>query len=308
MTTSIFRHLVFGLGLLACGSGPTEDPQYAPCRGAECTPSSHDDPAAPSRERPRAPLDASAPEASTPPDARGSGGTGGALGDSAGPCGGCRVHVPPSYSSATPMRLLVALHGDEGRSMGVAGATGLAIDNWRAAADQAGFIVLALACPASLGCNGAWSDWLASERYQPSAASLAYLDAQVDAIEAKYNVLLAGEYLAGTSGGAYWLGYAAPARASRFAGVAFVAGGMPAYDVYKGCPSCKIPGYFLGGTSDFRTAGQMTDTADAFARCGQEVSFDKVQGDHGATIASLVTSKKAKAILDWFVAHPRACK
>jgi poly(3-hydroxybutyrate) depolymerase len=201
----------------------------------------------------------------------------------------------------------VALHGDEGRDLGGAAATSMVIDSWRVAADAAGFIVLAPACPTDIGCDGAWSDWLATEGYRPSNASLAWLDAQVDAIEARYDVDLSGEYLAGYSGGAYWLGYYAQARASRFAGVAFVAGGMPAYTAFNACPSCKIPGYFLGGDGDPRTAGQMSDTASAFQACGEEIHLELVPGSHEEAIASLTTKNEAGAILTWFAARPRAC-
>ena len=234
------------------------------------------------------------------------GGGGGPLGDSVGPCTDCRVHVPPSYVPGAPAPLVVVLHGDEGRDYGVANATQGAIGLWSAAADARGFIVLALACPADHGCNGAWSDWLDSEQYRVSDANLAWLDAQVDAMEASYAIDTTSEYLTGYSGGAYWLGYVAPARASRFAGVAYVAGGMPAYQAYHGCPTCKIPGYFLGGDGDYRTEGQMSDTASAFDGCAQEIELQLVSGDHQQTIASLGAGR-ALDILDWFAARPLAC-
>ncbi|MBA3452435.1 MAG: hypothetical protein H0T42_04985 [Deltaproteobacteria bacterium] len=237
---------------------------------------------------------------------RGSGGTGGALGNSLGPCPDCRVHVPASYTPGTPMPLLVALHGDEGRDFGRASATQGVINSWKAAADQQGYIVFAPACPASAGCNGAWSDWLAAQSYRLTPATLAWLDAQVDAIEAMYNVELDREMLAGYSGGAYWLGYYAQARGDRFAGVAMVAGGMPAYTANHGCPVCKIPGYFLGGNMDFRTQ-QMSDTANAFDRCGEEIRTDLIAGGtHQSTIASL-GSGKALEILTWLDARPLSC-
>ncbi len=236
-----------------------------------------------------------------------SGGNGGPLGDSAGPCTDCRVHVPSGYSPSVPAPLVVTLHGDEGRDYGTAAAASGSIDLWRAAADARGFIVVALACPADRGCNGAWSDWLDSEQYRVSDGNLGWLDEQVAAIEASYNIETRAEYLAGYSGGAYWLGYTGPARSSRFAGVAFIAGGMPAYHAYNGCPPCSIPGYFLGGDGDYRTEGQMSDTATAFNGCGQELQLDLYSGDHQQTIASLSGDQKALDILDWFLARPLAC-
>jgi poly(3-hydroxybutyrate) depolymerase len=236
----------------------------------------------------------------------GSHGTGGAPGDSSGPCPSCLVHVPPSYSPATPMPLVVALHGDEGRDFGLASATQGVIASWRDAADRAAFIVLAPACPAAEGCDGAWSDWLAAENYDLDPATIAWLDAQVDAIEHEYNIATDHEDLAGYSGGGYWLGYFAQARASRYAGVAFVAGGMPAYAAYNGCPACKIPGYFLVGDSDPRTA-QIDQLASSFQQCDEEVKSDVIAGGtHESTIASL-TSGKADAILSWLQSRPLAC-
>ncbi len=238
--------------------------------------------------------------------ARASGGSGGALGDSMGPCADCRVHVPASYSPSQPIKLLVALHGDEGRDFGLASATGGVISMWSGPADTAGYIVFAPACGAAIGCNGAWSDHLAAQGYKLSATTLAWLDAQIDALESAYNIDRNREYLTGWSGGAYWLGYYAQARAERFAAVAFVAGGMPAYTSFNGCPSCKLPGYFLGGDMDFRTA-QMNDTANAFNSCGEAIQTDLVaNADHQATIGSL-SGGRAAAILTWFETRPLSC-
>jgi hypothetical protein len=81
---------------------------------------------------------------------------------------------------------------------------------------------------------------------------------------------------------------------------------MPAYTASNACPSCKLPGYFLGGDMDFRTE-QMNDTANAFNACGQPIQTDLVAGaDHQATIASL-GSGRAQAILSWFATRPLAC-
>jgi poly(3-hydroxybutyrate) depolymerase len=288
LVRSISCGLVF---LLACGDDAADAPAEAPAG---------ENAAVPTGAQPAGDVDAAAPMSDTRPS--------GPLGDSLGPCTDCRVHVPASYASSRPAGLVVVLHGDEGRDIGTLAATANAIDLFRDAADARGFIVLALACPASLGCNGAWSDWLAASSYRVPDGALAWLDAQADAIEKSYAVLTSREVLAGFSGGAYWLGYAAQARANRFAGVAFVAGGMPAYAAYNGCPPCKIPGYFLGGNGDPRTAGQMSDTASAFQKCGEETKLDLVTGDHQQAIASLTTQKRAGAILDWFVARPLACR
>ncbi len=233
----------------------------------------------------------------------GSGGSGGGTGTVAGPCLDCLVHVPPARSPTRPMPLLVALHGDEGRDFGRAAATQGVIGLWGAAADAEGFLVLAVACPASEGCNGAWSDWLAAENYDLSPSIVSWLDAQVDAVEQLYDVDVSRVALAGHSGGAYWLGSFAQGRAARYSGVAFVAGGMPAYTAFHACPTVKIPGYFLGGDGDFRTQ-QMSDTANAYATCGQEITTDLIAGGtHQSTISSL-SSGKAATIMAWLKDRP----
>ncbi|MEO6953919.1 MAG: hypothetical protein ABI321_19105 [Polyangia bacterium] len=239
-----------------------------------------------------------------PGSANASGGSGG--GDLSA-CPSCRVHVPQGYNPAVPIRLVVSLHGDEGRDFGLDSATGGVIGLWQTAADAAGYLLFAPACPAALGCDGAFSDWLAADGYDPSPAALGWLDGQVAELETRYNIDRSREYLTGYSGGAYWLGAYAPARASRYAAVAFIAGGMPAYNAFHGCAACKIPGYFLGGDGDYRTGGQMSDTANAFKGCGQEIHLELVTGaDHEATIASLGTGNAAK-ILTWFDDRALSC-
>jgi poly(3-hydroxybutyrate) depolymerase len=242
------------------------------------------------------PADGGAADGASSPG-QGSGGSGGAPLTA---CPSCVVHVPPGYDASHPVRLVVALHGDEGREFGLDAATAGVIALWRDAADAAGFLLFAPACPAAHGCDGAFSDWLAADGYDPPAASLGWLDTQVDELEARYNIDRSREYLGGHSGGAYWLGAYAPARASRYAAVAFVAGGMPAYHTLHGCPSRSLPGYFLGGDGDPRTSGQMSDTANAFQACGEPIQLQLVTGaDHEATIASLANGNAA-AILAWF--------
>jgi len=219
-------------------------------------------------------------------------------------CTDCKLFVPPGYTRGTPTPLLIALHGDEGRDFGRDAATSGVIGTWSGAAALADVIVFAPPCSAEIGCNGAWSDHLASTGYKLADSSIAWLDAQVDAIEDAYNIDVSREMLTGYSGGAYWLGYFAQARADRYSGVAFVAGGMPAYTAFNGCPSRAMPGYFLGGDQDFRTE-QMSDTANAFAACNEEIHTDLVSNaDHEATISSLVSANKAEAILAWLVARP----
>ena len=235
----------------------------------------------------------------------GSGGTGGLIGASvtlAG-CADCRVHVPTGYAPGKPAPLVLALHGDEGPASGVPGV----IQLWSAGADAHGYLVLAVPCSPELDCtDGNYSGWLAGQSYQVTAAHIAKINGWADAMESLYDVDTKREYLAGHSGGAYVLGYFAQAQADRYAAVAFVAGGMPAWTgTGHACPTTKIPGYFLGGDKDPRTGGQMSDTASSFQTCGQEINLDLVaNADHGQTIATLGTGK-ADAILTWFDARPK---
>jgi polyhydroxybutyrate depolymerase len=238
------------------------------------------------------------------PDSAGSLGTGGALGPSVAlpGCAGCLVHVPPSYAQGHATPLVVALHGDEGPASGVPSVISL----WTAAADAHGYIVLALPCGADLGCaDGNWSGWLAGQGYQITPAHMAWMNAQATMVESLYDVDPKREYLTGYSGGAYVMGYFAQAQAARYGAVAFVAGGMPAWTgTGHACPQPAIPGYFLGGDGDYRTGGQMSDTAQSFAACKEEYTLDVVTGaDHGATIASLGTGR-ADVILGWFEQRP----
>lgn len=239
-------------------------------------------------------------DGATSPPGKGSGGTGGAIGASVPlpGCTGCTVHVPSGYTTSQPAPLLVALHGDEGPGAGVPSVIGL----WSGAADKHGYLVLALACSADIGCaDGNWSGWLANGGYQISQTNIDFINAQAAKVESLYDVDTKREFLTGYSGGAYVMGYFAQAQASRYAAVAFVAGGMPAWTgTGHACPARKIPGYFLGGDGDFRTSGQMSDTANSFKTCGEEITLDVVMGaDHGATIASLGTGR-ADTILSWF--------
>jgi polyhydroxybutyrate depolymerase len=120
--------------------------------------------------------------------------------------------------------LLVALHGDGGGVRRV-------VQAFRAAAAEAGVVLLAPACPRALGCRAAsfWK-WLETSDHDP-----AWLGAQIDAVAARFPIDPRRIYAAGYSGGATYLGWYAPAHADRFAAVAYVAGGA----AYRPpCPAC----------------------------------------------------------------------
>jgi poly(3-hydroxybutyrate) depolymerase len=218
------------------------------------------------------------------------------------------VHVPPTYDPKTPAKLLVALHGDEGTS-DLPSATAGVISLWRTEADAHGYIVLALACSSEIQCNGAWDLWAYAGQPVPASVEQ-WIDQQISTVETRYNVASKGKFVTGYSGGAYFLSWYALSHASKFGGVAFVAGGMPYWQALNGCPTCKIPGYFLGGDQDPRTGdpNAMSGLLSQFSGCSQPFVTDLVAGaDHSAAIESLA-SGRGDAILTWFDARPLGCQ
>ena len=176
-----------------------------------------------------------------PPAGDGSGGTGGTAGTRVDwPCDGCITSVPESYDQANPIPLLIALHDDSG--------TPKIIHSFlKTAAMTNGYILLAPQCPRDLGCDKTWSD--GSWHPQGNAGTIAWINEQIDQVEAAYNVHLKREYLIGGSGGAVYIGYFADQFAPRIAGVAMVSGGWSARS--KTCLSCSLPVYILIGDQDF---------------------------------------------------------
>lgn len=193
------------------------------------------------------------------------------------PCARCTLDVPAKLEGPAP--LLVVLHGDRDHAKDQA-------NQWRAAAKGKGVVLLALECPASLGCRGSWWQW---------AGDPAWVIAQVDAVARQVSIDPARIYLAGWSGGASYIGMNAPAWAERFAGIVIHGGGM--------APQAECPGhvartYFLVGDANplHRLAVDLRTWTE---RCDGEVTWDLVKrGDHAAEERAL-TRTKAGAILDW---------
>lgn len=208
------------------------------------------------------------------------------------PCAGCVLSVPPNYNPATPVTLLVALHGDEGDPSYISSV-------WDPVGDQLGAIVLSPECPRALGCAGSWWGWLESGTY-----SDAWLGQQVDQVEAHYNIDRNREYLTGWSGGADFLGWYALAHADRFAAAAFVVGGVP---YYQQCPAGPLPAYFLMGANDFRYAsGQPGQVQGILVACGDPTQLTVLPGeDHSGTIAALTSQQYAMTIFTWLEQHSR---
>jgi poly(3-hydroxybutyrate) depolymerase len=216
------------------------------------------------------------------------------------PCEGCQVYVPRTYQSGKPNAILIALHGDEGSSALIAAA-------WTPAAARANTILFAPQCPTDRGCrlpNGtagftnSWWGWLQySGRYDDG-----WIAQQVNTIAKTYNLDRSREYLVGWSGGADFLGWYALRHASRFAAVAFVAGGVP---YSTACPSRRLAAYFLFGSADFRyLSGQPVVVKNLIARCGDPTKMVVLAGaDHAGTAAAITTRNYGVNILRWLLSH-----
>ncbi|MBA3452700.1 MAG: hypothetical protein H0T42_06395 [Deltaproteobacteria bacterium] len=226
----------------------------------------------------------------------GSLGSGGAPGtQTSWPCSHCITTVPAAYDPSVPAPLVVSLHGDEGSPRASHGI-------WKQAALDNGYILLSPECPRDLGCTGRWGTggW---HRDGP-AGSVAWINAQIDAVEAKYNIDRSRIYLLGGSRGAVYVGFHADAFAPRIAGAAMYAGGYSS--VTSTCASCALPVYILVGDRDY-----LLDIAnkarDWFQSCGSEVVFDKMSGVRHRGIGKSLLKGKATTILEWFSARPSSC-
>jgi hypothetical protein len=218
------------------------------------------------------------------------------------PCAGCIVQLPAGYSAAHPAALVVALHGDEGVPGPIAGVLSPATGGRNA-------ILFAPQCPTALGCrfaNGAgftnsWWGWLQySKTYDDG-----WLGREIGLVEARYAVDRNREYAVGWSGGADYLGWYALRDGARFAGVAFVAGGVP---YVQTCPSAHLAVYFLVGTADPRyQSGQPSAVRSVFERCGDQTTLVALPGaDHQGTISALESRGFATKILGWLFQHRRS--
>jgi len=184
---------------------------------------------------------------------------------------------------------MVAFHGDEGDP---ASYIEYAMPEETGAA---GYMLLSLKCPRDLGCGGSWYSWRGSRSYDSS-----WVESQVEAVEAEYNVDLNRVYLGGFSGGAYFLASYAPVHTDRFAGVLYMGGGSGSQD---GCPSCKMPAYFLLGGGDFGHISPARDTESFFRDCGHEVEFQTVAG-----LGHRIAESKLNEVYTWFDTRPHQCR
>jgi poly(3-hydroxybutyrate) depolymerase len=214
------------------------------------------------------------------------------------PCAGCVVQAPapagPGAPASRPRPLLVALHGD-------GAGVGKLVRAWKGAAADADVILLAPRCPVALGCtSGSWWQWLQLGTHDPD-----WLNAQIEAVAARYPVDRARVYATGYSGGATYLGWYVPAHPTRFAAVAHVAGGAP----YGGaCPACKVPLLFLIGSLDPMIEPYTMPLRRYYEACGgHELVWETLRGTTHEGILDVLQAGRAKETLAWLLARPAAC-
>lgn len=204
--------------------------------------------------------------------AEGSGGAGGPSGETSDwPCDGCVTATP---SGPGPWPLLVTFHGDEGEPDYIHGA-------FREVAPGAGFLLVSLRCPRELGCGGSWWRWEASGSHD----DFAWVHAQLDAVEAAFDVERDQIYLAGFSGGSSYLSELVPRHTDRVAGAVYLGGGYRPYGV--DCAPCRVPIHFVIGDRDFLLDGAM-DLRAFYESCEHAVDWQLVAGvDHQIVEARL---------------------
>jgi polyhydroxybutyrate depolymerase len=179
------------------------------------------------------------------------------------------VHVPSGYNGKTPVPVVVMLHGGGGTSKAAATETG-----WGAKADKEGFLAVfpdALARdPAKTGSFARnpqlWND--GSDRFYPGQKApddVAFLNAMLDELSAKFNVDVRRIFFTGFSNGAS-MSFRFGAEASkRIAAIAPVAGAcwLEKVKLERPVPMCYLTGAadplnlieggvpkMLGGSSD----------------------------------------------------------
>ena len=198
----------------------------------------------------------------------------------AAPCKGCVVELP---AGTTPVPLIVILHGDREHAPAAAA-------RWHAAVRQRGWALLALQCPADLGCTDSFWKWDGD----PS-----WVRDQVAAVAATRAIDPHRIYLVGWSGGASYIGAHATAWTT-FAAIVIHGGGMAPAD--PACAAHGPPVYFLVGDKNPLHA-LAKELRDYFETCKHEVTWELVPGADHAREEAVLTPKKAGAILDWLAAR-----
>ncbi len=158
------------------------------------------------------------------------------------------VHAPPGYDGRTPAPVVVMLHGGGGTSQAAATETG-----WGAKADEAGFLAVfpnALARDPSKPGNFSrnpqlWND--GSDRFYAAGEGpddVAFLNAMLDELSAKFAVDARRIFITGFSNGASMTFRAGAELSRRVAAIAPVAGTCWAQPltVERPIPMCYITG------------------------------------------------------------------
>ncbi len=225
-----------------------------------------------------------APAVARAESSEGSGGPRGETDDA--PCAGC-VTVTPD--DAGPWPLLVTFHGDEGDPSYIHGA-------FREVAPAAGFLLVSLRCPRDRGCGGSWWRWEASGSHDDFAWALA----QIDALEAAYDVDRDRVYVAGFSGGSSYLSELVPRHTDRIAGALYLGGGYRPYGV--DCAACAVPIHFVIGDRDFLLDGAM-HLRGFYESCDHPVDWQLVSDvDHQ------IVESRLPAVLDAMRSGRHLCR
>lgn len=131
------------------------------------------------------------------------------------------VHVPPSYSPATPLPLVLALHGQAGSPAAADSQAQFARNSWASVADANRFIVIA---PVGTGPSGGWI------APPPNPSDYDIFAAAIADAEAAYNIDRSRRIGWGYSAGGHVLhdimynDFGAPVSIDTFAGYAVSAG------------------------------------------------------------------------------------
>ncbi len=153
--------------------------------------------------------------------------------------------VPSSYSAATPMPLVIALHGYSSITTYVTGVTRLAY-----AYETDGFLLIA---PTGTLDEGGRYFWNATDAccnfYGSTVDDVAYLNGLIDEISAAYNVDPDRVFIVGDSNGGFMAFRMACASAGRFAAIAVI-GGATFNDPGACAPSEPVSVLHAHGTDD----------------------------------------------------------
>ena len=193
------------------------------------------------------------------------------------PCDGCAIALP---ERSTPMPLLVVLHGDQGRATSQ-------LARWREPALERGWAVLALQCPAELGCEeGRWYNWTGDPKWVVE---------QIDKLGTSVKIDRTRIFLAGWSGGAAYLGMHMRSWQA-FAGLVMHGGGLMPQD--GRCGARTLPTYFLvGDKNQYHQAAIWF--RDYLQGCRSSFRWDMMKNADHTDEERALTGSKATEILDW---------